>query len=113
MKALPSRRSDLPIMAPIITFERIHGFGLAVSTSGRAYVSESVNQPVREIAPDGSVTTVLSSSGKGSVHYDPKVLGATEQRHSHSHINAIWHSSVTRAADSDDQRCGYGSANAP
>jgi hypothetical protein len=38
-------------------------------------VSESVNEAVREISPGGTVTTVLSASGKGSVHYDPKVLG--------------------------------------
>jgi sugar lactone lactonase YvrE len=48
---------------------------LAVSTAGFVYVSESINHSVRQIGPDGSVTTVLSSSGKGTVHYDPKVLG--------------------------------------
>jgi hypothetical protein len=48
---------------------------LAVDHSGTIYISDGGNIAVREITPNGVVTTLFSASGRGAWAYDPKAVG--------------------------------------
>jgi hypothetical protein len=59
-------------------FDQING--VAFGAQGNVYVSEGgSNNALRQIAPDGTVSTLLNGKGEGSMHFEPEKTGALNQ----------------------------------